>query len=87
LKPNGQFIGAVNKGATPNIRTVSSSKFDALKNNLLDGATASGSYAGGKGTWYDLPNGGRVGVRTSDNSGLTLDIDIPGYPQGFKVHQ
>ena len=86
LKPNGDFIGTVNKGATPNIRTVSLSEFNTLKDDLLDGATASGTYAGGKGTWYDLQNGGRVGVRTSDNSGLTLDIDIPGYPKGFKVH-
>lgn len=62
LKPNGDFIGAVNKGATPNIRTASSSEFNTLKDDLLDGATASGTYAGGKGTRYDLPNGGRVGV-------------------------
>jgi filamentous hemagglutinin len=35
----------------------------------------------------ELPNGGKVGVRVSDKSGVTLDIDIPGYPKGFKVHQ
>jgi filamentous hemagglutinin len=87
LKPGGQFVGTVHKGATPDIRTVSSSDFDALRIDLLDGATVSGTYAGGKGTWYDLPGGGRVGLRMSDNSGATLDIDIPGYPKGFKVHQ
>lgn len=87
LKPNGDFVGTVNKGATPNIRSVSAKDFITLKNNLLNGATASGTYAGGKGTWYDLPSGGRVRVRASDNSGTTLDIDIPGYPKGFKVHQ
>lgn len=87
LKPNGGFVGTVTRGATPNIRTVSSGEFNTLKNDLLDGATASSTYAGGKGTWYDLPGGGRVGVRTSINSGVTLDIDIPGYPKGFKVHQ
>jgi len=87
LMPDGQFVGTVNQGATPNIRTVPSSEFDTLKDSLLNGATESGTYAGGKGTWYDLPSGGRVGVRTSDNAGPTLDIDIPGYPKGFKVHQ
>jgi hypothetical protein len=87
LKPNGQFIGTVNKGATPEIRTVSPSEFNILKDDLLNGATASGKYAKGEGTWYDLPGGGRVGVRMSDNTGITLDIDIPGYPKGFKVHQ
>ncbi|SIT29110.1 hemagglutinin repeat-containing protein [Achromobacter sp. MFA1 R4] len=86
LKPNGEYIGIVDKGATPNIRTVSSHDFEAMKVDLLDGASIAGTYAGGKGTWYDLPTGGRVGVRMSDISGETLDIDIPGYPKGFKVH-
>ena len=87
LKPNGNYIGVVNSGATENIRTVSSGEFSVLKNELLNGATATGTYAGGKGTWYSLPRGGRIGVRASDNSGVTMDIDIPGYPKGFKVHQ
>lgn len=87
LKPNGQFVGSVNKGATPNVRTVSKDEFEALMADLLAGASPAGSYAGGKGAWYDLPGGGRVGVRVSDNSGTTLDIDISGYPKGFKVHQ
>lgn len=58
LKPNGQFVGYVNKGATPNIRTVSLNEFDKLKTDLLTGASPAGTYAGGKGTWYDLPAGG-----------------------------
>jgi hypothetical protein len=28
-----------------------------------------------------------MGVRVSECSGLTLDVDIPGYPKGFKVHK
>jgi len=36
------------KGATPNIRTVSATEFDVLKNELLDGATVSGNYAGAR---------------------------------------
>jgi len=44
-------------------------------------------YANGKGTWYKLKSGGRVGVRNSQNNGTTLDFDVPGLPKGFKVHQ
>ena len=87
LKPGGDFLGTVQKGATPNIRTVSSRDFVTLQGQILNGAKQAGTYSGGKGTWYELPGGGRVGVRTSDKSGTTLDIDIPGYPKDFKVHQ
>jgi len=87
LKPGGEFVGSVRKGAPVEIRTVPSSDFPTLQQELLAGAKPSGTYAGGKGIWYNLANGGRVGVRSSKESGLTLDIDIPGLPKGFKVHQ
>ncbi len=87
LKPGSEFIGNVEKGATPNIRTISAKEFTTLKDQLLKGATKIGKYASGKGTWYKLKSGGRVGVRSSKNNGTTLDIDIPGLPKGFKVHQ
>lgn len=87
LKPNGQFVGRVEGGATPNIRTVSNQDFSTLQSQLITGAKPVGQYSGGKGTWYDLPSGGRVGVRRSDDFGLTLDVNIPGYPSGFNVHQ
>ena len=87
LRPNGQYVGTVNPGATPNIRTVTSQEFSQLQADLLNGAKPSVQYAGGKGTWYELPGGGRVGVRQSDGSGLTLDINIPGFPRDLKVHQ
>ncbi|WP_306180344.1 hemagglutinin repeat-containing protein [Rhizobium sp. AN73] len=48
LKPHGDFVGTVNKGATPNIRTLSLSEFNTLKNDLLNGATMSRPYAGGR---------------------------------------
>jgi len=72
---------------TPNIRTISAEEFSELQGQLLAQAKPTGSYAGGNGTWYELQSGGRVGVRTSSNSGVTLDIDIPGLPKGLKVHQ
>jgi filamentous hemagglutinin len=75
------------KGATPNIRTVSPQEFARLQSQLLSGAKPAGQYSGGNGAWYELPSGGRVGVRTSDKYGLTLDIDIPGLPPSLKVHQ
>lgn len=87
LKLGGGYVGHVNPGATPNIRAVTPAEFTEIQNGLLQGAKPVGTYAQGNGTWYSLPGGGRVGVRTSAQSGVTLDINIPGYPPGFKVHQ
>lgn len=87
LMPGNKPVGSVTNGATENIRTVSPQQFSQLQKELLNGAKQTGTYAGGKGTWFELPSGGRVGVRTSQQSGVTLDIDIQGYPKGFKVHQ
>jgi filamentous hemagglutinin family protein len=87
LRPGGEFLGTVVRGATAEIRTITASEFSALQKQLLRGAKPSGSYAAGNGTWYELPSGGRIGVRASEGSGVTLDIDIPGYPRGFKVHK
>jgi len=87
LKPGGELIGVVQKGSTPNIRTVSQKTFGELKEGLLSGASRGPKYAGGKGVWYELPNGGRVGVRTSEKSGETLDFNLPGFPRDLKVHQ
>ncbi len=87
IRPDGNFVVDAAKGATPNIRTVSPSEFARIKGLVLDGANSAGSYANGKGTWYSLPDGGRIGPRTSDKNGTTLDIDVPGIPRDLKIHQ
>ncbi|WP_421522780.1 VENN motif pre-toxin domain-containing protein [Neisseria yangbaofengii] len=84
---NGEFVGNVNKGATENIRTVSQREFHQIKNNLLKNAKEVGKYSNGRGTWYQLPNGDRFGVRGSSRHGETLDFNVKGLPRDFKIHQ
>ncbi|RPD82998.1 hypothetical protein EGK75_13805, partial [Neisseria weixii] len=84
---NGKFVGNVNKGATENIRTVSQQEFQQIKNNLLKDAKEVGKYSNGRGTWYQLPNGDRFGVRGSSRHGETLDFNVRGLPRDFKIHQ
>lgn len=76
LKPNGQFVGRVERGATSNIRTVSQQEFRSIKNNLLQDAKEVGGYSNGRGTWYELPNGDRFGIRGSSKYGETLDFNF-----------
>lgn len=84
---NGEFVGNVNKGATENIRTVSQQEFQQIKHNLLKDAKEIGKYSNGRGTWYQLPNGDRFGIRGSNRYGETLDFDVKGLPRDFKIHQ
>ena len=86
---NGNYIGKNVGGATENIRTLSEKDYQALKNDILKNSIPGANYGskGSKGTWYDLPGGGRVGVRISNNHGETIDFDVPGIPTGFKIHK
>lgn len=84
---NGNFIGEVHKGATDNVRTVSQQQFNQIKNEIIKNGRIEGSYSNNKGIWYRLPDGNRVGVRTSGRNGETLDFDVKGLPRDFKIHQ
>ena len=87
LAPNGKPVGTVRANADPTTRTVTPETYTSIRNQLLEGATPGDYYAGGTGRWHILPGGGKVGVRSSRGSGETLDIVIPGYPSGYKIHQ
>jgi hypothetical protein len=78
--PNGKLIGA--KGNKSSIREVPGGERAA--NDLFDDLTTGGqlvtipTYPG---TMFDLPGGGRVGLRPKSKSGEpTIDVDIPGVP-------
>lgn len=88
LRPNGQLVGNVVGGATPEVRTVSPAAFGNIRQSLSNlGAVEGGGNAGYRGTWYTLPNGqGGFGVRNA-SSGPTMDFNIPGLPRGLKIHQ
>jgi hypothetical protein len=80
LTPKGQPIGTA--GSKLSIREVPGGKkaADDLFDDLTDGATPAKvpSYPG---KMFDLPGGGRVGLRPKSKSGEpTIDVDIPGIP-------
>ncbi len=86
LRPGGNLLGSVAKGATENIRTVSSAEFSNLQSQLMKLGGTQVQKPTYMGVWYELPGGGGFGVRQA-KSGPTLAFDLPGFPKGFKVHQ
>jgi hypothetical protein len=87
LEPNGSAVGIQWRGAGDEIRTVSPGKWDEMLSALKDLGATSKDKAGYKGEWFELPQGaGEFGVRDSDRSGPTLDLNIPG-SKIEKIHQ
>ena len=90
LLPNGEPVGYGYPGAGPRIRTVTSEQFGQLQSQLMNGATPIATPSGYVGTWYGMPDGSVFGIRTSTESGTTIDViksNNPSLPSGFKVHQ
>ncbi|VFR51963.1 hemagglutinin-like secreted protein [plant metagenome] len=88
LKPGGNLVGDVNQGATSEVRTVSPGEFWNIERDLLSLGAKLDSSKKYPGSWYELQNGmGGFGVRISEASGRTLDLNIPGYDRGLKIHQ
>ncbi len=90
LAPGGQPVGVVNPGATSNIRTVSPAEFRTIESNLVSGAQPIAGPPTYPGNTYLRPDGTIIGIRTSPDSGPTIDIlksNNPAIPNGFKVHQ
>lgn len=88
LAPNGNPVGHVEGNATPDVRTVTPGQL----NGIIDGLKGLGAVPGSRdnypGEWYDLPNDqGGFGIWDGRNSGLTVDVNIPGIPDVTKVHQ
>lgn len=84
---NGNYIEKVNKGATENIRTVSKQEFNNIRKELLKNSKKVREYSNCIGTWDELPNGDKFGIRHSSRHGETLDFNVKGLPRDFKIHQ
>ncbi|MDN8618329.1 hypothetical protein [Variovorax ginsengisoli] len=88
LTPGGQPIGQVQGSATPDIRTVTPGQLDSIIDGLKGLGATQVDRPRYRGDWYELPsNQGGFGVRTSNNNGRTLDVNIPSVPDVTKVHQ
>ncbi len=90
LLPKGEPVGYVKPGAGQNIQTVTPAQFSQLQSQLMEGSAPVTTPPGYKGTWYQRSDGTVFGLRTSDDSGATIDViksNTPSLPSGFKVHQ
>ena len=82
LKPGGNIIGE--EGESEGVRTLSSSEMDNVFSRLADlGEPTAAKYPG---VGYDLPDDGFAGIRTSDQYGKTLDVNVKGVEEVTKFH-
>jgi hypothetical protein len=83
IRPGGSLIGRA--GRSPGIREVDTpGEVDDLFEQIrIHGTPTKSAYAG---EGYDLPGGGFVGRRISEKYGPTLDLNLPGVEDIFKVH-
>jgi hypothetical protein len=84
---NGNYIEKVNKGATENIRTVSKQEFNNIRKELLKNSKKVREYSNCIGTWDELPNGDKFGIRHSSRHSEILDCNAKVLPRDFKIHQ
>jgi hypothetical protein len=80
VAPGSTWIGEVNKGATPYVRTVTASQFQQIEKALLEGAKIVSKPSYTAGTWYRRNDSSEFGIRNSDQNGLTIDIKDPALP-------
>lgn len=82
--------GSPMPGDGRNTKTVSSARFEELRRELMDGAQRMGPDPRYNGVIYRRPDGSEIGLRISDDHGLTLDVlrsnDLL-IRNGFRIHQ
>lgn len=72
--PGGTLIGRRSRGAGNDVTTVSSQQFDQLLRELSSGATERSAPSGYGGLWFQRADGTVIGIRRSEQFGLTIDI-------------
>ena len=73
-RPNGEWIGSRWRGAGEDVRTLSTTEFKSVWQELSAGGgllTRPGNY---RGIWYGTRDGGIVGLRNSGDWGWTIDL-------------
>jgi hypothetical protein len=73
LSPGGVHGGYVFRNSDPRIRTMSDQDFSRTSDALMAGARPMGEY-GINGVRYERWDGGRFGLRSSTQSGPTIDV-------------
>jgi hypothetical protein len=88
LVPNGELIGS--PGTNNTIRTLSPDEFNTLRYELLEGAGPVSGPTSYDGMVFERPDGSLIGIRKSDNYGITIDVlksTSRSIPDGFKIHK
>ena len=89
LMPEGQPVGWRERGARPAVRTLAEADFSRLLERLTRDARNTPARADYRGLWYQRPDGTIVGIRMSEQHGLTIDVIDSGAAnllKGYKVH-
>jgi hypothetical protein len=89
LAPGGKPIG-VRSGGDSDVRTVAPASFDRIRNDLLTGTQQTRADAGYNGVWFRRRDGSVIGLRLSEQHGLTLEVIESNHRSvgpNFKVHQ
>lgn len=73
-RPDGAWIGVRRPGAGPDVRTLSTSRFKSLWQELSAGSRPHLSSNPYEGHWIETRDGGVVGLRNSKGSGWTIDL-------------
>ncbi len=89
--PGGALIGRRSRGAGDDVTTVSSQQFEQLLRELSRGATEMPTPPSYSGQWFQRSDGTVIGVRRSEQFGLTIDI-VEGGPHpllapGLRFHR
>lgn len=82
--------GSPRPGASQATRTVSPTRFEEIRLELMGGAQRMGPDPRYEGVIYRRSDGSEIGLRISEDHGLTIDVlrsHDPLVPHGFKVHQ
>src|SRR5215213_5641516 len=90
LLPGGRPIGVREGGPGQGVRTVTPPEFDSMLEALSPGAQVVPSPSTYMGVWYRRPDGSVIGIRRSEEHGITFDIIQNNHPflrNGYKVHQ
>jgi hypothetical protein len=90
LKPEGRSIGFRHKGASTEVRTVTSPEFEELLAQLSLGAQSTVTPPLYQGRWYLRPDGSIFGLRRSERYGMTFEVissNTPDIRSGDKVHK
>lgn len=73
-RPNGEWIGSRWRGAGEDVRTLSTTEFKSVWQELSAGGRLYSNAGRYEGIWYETRDGGIVGLRNSEGSGWTIDL-------------